>query len=47
MLTDRWINGQTNGKAYAYDAKSGGQGDVSRKFDGCLVLQLIRILTLT
>ena len=39
---------QTNGKADAYVAKSGGQGDVSCKvFDGCLVLQLIRILTLT
>ena len=31
MLTDRGTNGQTNGKADAYVAKSGGQGDVSCK----------------
>ena len=29
--TDRWTNGQTNGKAGTYVAKSGGQGDVSCK----------------
>ena len=31
MLTDGWTNGQTYGKADAYVAKSGGQGDVSCK----------------
>ena len=29
--TDEWTNGQTNGKAGTYVAKSGGQGDVSCK----------------
>ena len=28
---DGWTNGQTNGKAGTYVAKSGGQGDVSCK----------------
>ena len=28
---DGWMNGQTNGKAGTYVAKSGGQGDVSCK----------------
>ena len=31
MLTDGQTNGQTYGKADAYVAKSGGQGDVSCK----------------
>ena len=31
MLTDGRTNGQTNRKADAYVAKSGGQGDVSHK----------------
>ena len=31
MLTYGQTNGQMNGKADAYVAKSGGQGDVSRK----------------
>ena len=31
MLTDGPTNGQTNGKADTYVAKSGGQEDVSRK----------------
>ena len=35
---DGWMNRQTNGKADAYVEKSGGQGDVSCRFDGCLVL---------
>ena len=32
------MNGQTNGKAGTYVAKSGGQGDIHTRFDGCLVL---------
>ena len=35
LLRDRWrdeqMNGQTNGKAGTYVAKSGGQGDISYK----------------
>ena len=31
MLTDRWTNRQTNGKADTYVAKSRGQGDLSCK----------------
>ena len=31
LLTDRQMNGQTNGKAGTYIAKSGGQGEVSYK----------------
>ena len=36
--TDGWTNRQMNGKVDAYVAKSGGQGDVYARFDGCLVL---------
>ena len=39
MLTDGRTNGQTNGKADAYVAKSGGQGDVS-----CRVLWLFSLV---
>ena len=31
LITDGGMNGQTNGKAGTYVAKSGGQGDVSCK----------------
>ena len=38
LLRDGQTNRQTNGKVGTCVAKSGGQGDVSCKFDGCLVL---------